>query len=296
MEKLVTSYKLFDQWDSNLLRLSQSILHHVTDAFIAALEPIAANRVVTSSAGSRRDLQSDILAKKMLAIFNRFPKQEPRFLDFGAGRGRLLKELLKEGTAFWSRTKWSLWEPNPDLRRELWKTFTTEGYRNVEILNRVPLHRNRYHIIIAANVIHELSPVELASLLCALWSNLHPSGSVFFVEVYPLLDVERLAVPYERNDLHDLLRAIGWSTEDESLNIRNASVTAYWLRAQKNSTGNASKSKVKTQIELLWRRILARRCGNYTARQVGLGGAQVADLISDWCAIASIQSYFTGHW
>lgn len=296
MEKLAISYKLFDQWDSNLLRLSQSTIQHVTEAFASSLRLTGVNRVLAESGGQRRDLQTDVLAEKLECIANKAAPETFRVLDFGAGRGRLIQEVFKKPSRFWAAAEWCLWEPNCALRQELRGSLAAEEFSGVEVPDRRPRSNGRFHAIIVANVVHECTPPQFAAILDALWTNLAAGGSVFFVELFPLLEVERLAVPYHYNDLHDVLRGSGWNTEHEALNIRNARVSAYWLRAEKREGPRPQRSKVKRAVEDLWRRILQRHCGNYVARQIGHSGTQVTDLVSDWATIASIESYFTRQW
>jgi len=288
--KISTTYKLFDGYDNNLLRLSQAnfltLSESVSDSFVKAFSYGA----VANGKSKNPDLQNDKLCQFINALHDK--KEQLDILDFGAGFGRTFFEVSKVKSTI-NKVRWSFWEPFTDVRAAL-KEKINETENAILIEGEEGILKSHYDLVVISNVLHECNPDDFSIIISKAAEACSPSGYVIIIELYPLLHPEKYAVPYSKDDMKKIMRDSGFTVESTSVNIKNSSVSAYWIKAKKIDVINIDK--VKESVDKQWEIILDRACGDYKGKHSIDSPEDIVQVMGELTTIASIQSYKIGEW
>ena len=298
VEKIVASFELFDKFDNQLLRLSQITVENVTQSVLETFNRVFDSEIVAATNRDNPDVQSDklgeFLVEKIKAV-----KAGLRILDFGSGKGRTFVETNKRVIPVINGQHiWDLWEPNDEVRNELAQSLLCdERYASkINIVNDIKDIRQRYYdIIVLANVLHECNPDDIATILETSVSALKENSEIVIIEMFPLLSPEKYAVPYTSHELNRILRKSGFIAESSTINIRNSSISAYWIKAKYNPKCN-SKMPIKDAVLYVWNDIADRCCGEYKGKCSVSSQEQLINVMNELTTIASIQSYKYNYW
>jgi len=125
-----------------------------------------------------------VSVKKM--IKTKINHQNIVFLDFGAGRGRILKGLLSDNGIF-PKLKYHALEPQKECHSELTKLGVTRLYSDY-----IELPDNTFDFILLSNVLHEIPIISWENSLNKIISSLKDTGSLMIVEPRTLFKGERI--------------------------------------------------------------------------------------------------------
>lgn len=169
-EIISAAYGLFHNQDRQLLSLAQTTLDAVevtfTEQILTAFQP----DVRPAAAGPFSDAQTKQLLEVLKTIAQNAGGQGLQILDYGAGRGRTLRELLKytsvrRGFAM----QWVLWDPDEGRQHELRELVQGLEIPGIKVLagpeEIVPYS---FDVAILANVLHEVTPLAFGSIFRAL--------------------------------------------------------------------------------------------------------------------------------
>lgn len=285
IEKVAQAYRLFDSWDDRLLRLSDLAGIRLAQSLAGEMSSLLALEVKPASPHSRPDLQT-LNIRELADVAER-----STILDFGAGRGRIWREWHKlEATP---KGSWILWEPDTTLRSEM-RMAVSELDTSVTIPDSLDEFQRVCDCIVIANVLHECTPPQIAKILESCSRLASPVGRLIIAELHPLLDAERFAVAYTKEDMVDLLNSAGWDCFPKSLNIRSGAVSAYFCTATLRE--QVDQACVVESIEKLWRRIEKRNCSTYKGRLKFSAADSLTGCLSELTEVAAINSYFNSVW
>ena len=108
------------------------------------------------------------------------------FLDFGAGRGRILKGLLSDNGIF-PKLKYNALEPKKECHSELTELGITKLYSDY-----IELPDNTFDFILLSNVLHEIPVTSWEITLNKVISSLKDNGSLMIVEPRTLFKGEKI--------------------------------------------------------------------------------------------------------
>lgn len=285
-------YRLFDQHDQQLLRLSSRIEAEVDIGLYEELARAFTHNPIPASSAPRPDLQTGQLAKALRDV----PHDElhpVRILDLGAGLGRVAKELSK--IARYTDVEWECWEPNPTTRGTLREELaaTTIRHHVPDDISEVP--DGTVAVTLLSNVLHEITPESIGKLLFSAARKIHPEhGRVIILELYPLLAVEYYAVPYERADLTDILAASGFTFEVQSYSLRGRLTTATCIVAQPRRP--IDSNEVARAVMAQWDRMRRRSLGFWANKGAVRSFDDYKDVLQHMTTIASISAHDAGLW
>ncbi|MCF6436921.1 AAA family ATPase [Pseudoalteromonas sp. MMG022] len=294
-EKVSMTYKLFDGYDNNLLRLSQSNSLALSESVLRSFAKAFNYGAVQHKNSNKPDLQNDKLADFIKRKLSSQSGKRLEVLDLGAGYGRTFFEVSKLPDVK-NNIRWSFWEPFENVREELGKLIEQDS-NNVEIINlEANILTSYYDLVVISNVLHECNPNDFAQIINRAAQAVKGDGQVVIIELYPLLHPEKYAVPYCESDMKVILRKSGFDVESTSLNIKNSSVSAYWIKATKNPQKIVTSEGVKEAVLLQWDYILENTCGDYKGKPEITEPEHVVQVMGELTTIASIQSFFLGQW
>lgn len=292
-EKVSMTYKLFDGYDNNLLRLSQSNRLALSESVMKSFSQVFNYGAVGHKKSTKPDLQNDKLAEFIIDKINRAGDRDLEILDLGAGYGRTFYEVSKIPEVQ-NNIKWSFWEPFEKVRAELSKLIE-QGSHNVEVIElEENILTSYYDLVVISNVLHECNPDDFSKIIHTAAKASKADGHVVIIELYPLLHPEKYAVPYSEHDMKRILRKSGFDVQSTSLNIRNSSVNAYWIKAIKNQA--IEIKDVKDAVLLQWVSIIENVCGDYKGKPEISTPEHVVQVMGELTTIASIESYKQGEW
>lgn len=275
-DKITNTYKLFDSRDTQLLKLSKYYQNEVElKAYQIVSRFRTSNTPVQVTTSSLPDKQSQMLGMTM--------GRKTCILDIGAGYGRIKDELEK---ALDNDAEWYLF--NPDLNQH---KRTEERFANNPMVHAVNTYEavedHSIDAIILANVIHEITPLAFREILRQAENKLTVGGRLYIIDMDPLLYAEHYAVPYNYNEIEELLNGNGWACNHDITPHRF--VTLYIVTAEKiGSTG-------KYNIEKLWKRKKRNALAVYrTAKNDNLSDYQKT--MQAMTTVCSIDSFFEGVW
>jgi hypothetical protein len=292
-EKVSMTYKLFSNYDNNLLRLSQSNNLALSESVMSSLSKVFNYGAIKQKNSNTPDLQNDKLADFIKNKISGVDNKKVEILDLGAGYGRTFYEVSKISEVK-NNIKWSFWEPFEEVRNEL-SNLIDQGTDHVEIIEQeVNILTSYYDLVVISNVLHECNPDDFAKIIHIAAKASKSNGQVIIIELYPLLHPEKYAVPYSEVDMKKILRNSGFDVESTSLNIKNASVNAYWVQATK--TRVVEIENVKKSVIEQWKEINENACGDYKGKKEITTPEHVVQVMGELTTIASIQSYEKKQW
>jgi energy-coupling factor transporter ATP-binding protein EcfA2/2-polyprenyl-3-methyl-5-hydroxy-6-metoxy-1,4-benzoquinol methylase len=296
-EKLINTYKLFDSYDNQLIRLSSSILSDLTEVVVEVFTKLFYYEIIPSKSKKKTDLQVEGLLKYLLDKID--SNKNIDVLEVGAGKGRILLDIAKmKKEPLVRNITWHLYEPVDKVREELIQNLSIlDGRYNVHVLDIINPDK-KYDLIFVANVLHELNPIDFSKLVCALQNSISVTGELIIIDIYPLLLPEKLSVPYKAEELLGLFRLLNWKGKAEKINIKHSTIEAYWISLSKDlNKDEISYEGVLSIIENYWENnILRTRCQDYTGKPRLRGAEEIVDIMCELTSIASITSYFKDEW
>ena len=295
-QKLLSVYKLFNETDSRLIRLSESTIQGFNDLINKIFNNIFFYEIVAGKPGNQADLQTEELSRHIVSKFSQ--KGELRIVDVGAGYGRTLFEIDKiKNVQFSSNIEWLLYEPFSNVRDTLKTNISPlqEHYRInvVDSLNEI----SRVDFAIFSNVVHEITPDAFADYLAKLPSMLDENGEIIIIDLYPLLLPEKFSVPYKAEELLEMLGNCGWNGKRTKINFKFSKFDAFWITARPNKAALTDKSKIQKKIEKYWKDEISKsRCRHYGGRVRLDNIDEIIEIMCELTTIASISSYFHKQW
>lgn len=292
--KVSHTYKLFNGYDNNLLRLSQSSALALTEKVTDSLFKVFSHGAVKSKKSNNPDLQNDKLGSFIQESIAQQQGKKLKVLDLGAGYGRTFFEVNKI-SGISDNVEWSFWEPFDDVRAELSHIIAGHPSDNLRLIeNEAHILPQYYDLVVVSNVLHECTPDDFAQIIQLAATALNSTGYLVVIELYPLLHPEKYAVPYSERDMKHILRQSGFSAESTAINIKNSSVSAYWVKARKNA--ETSIGKTKEAVLAQWKIILKECCADYNGIPKIESPDHVIQVMAQLTTMASIQSYDLEEW
>ena len=291
-EKISNVYKLFDDRDTQLLRMASFFKSEIEVIVYKALETLPiANTPVAFGHSFQPDKQTGMLYDMLHSRFTSCDRLN--ILDVGAGLGRVKDELEKNLTIN-NSIKWYLF--NPD---QIQTASTREHFRGCSnvfsIMDYSEIPTDTYFdIVIVANVIHEITPPMFSQILVESANRLGNDGVLIILEMEPLLHPEQYAVPYNYGELINTLNDIGWKNEHYLLPHRF--VVLYAIAAQKGSHTMIDMPQVTNILNKLWIQKKTNAIRQYGFGHDTLSYQNYMNLLQVLTTIASIDSYFDGDW
>lgn len=296
---ITAAYKLFHNQDRQLLYLAEKLHHSVDIKLTKTLIELFKPDVVIP----RKDPFLDSQTMQLLSVIKGsidVSEGVVEILDYGAGRGRTLLEVLKEpqmkrGFNFC----WSFWEMDLDLRRELATlcAMSSPGQEIRLIDDLACIRPGEFDIAVLSNILHEVTPRRFAEILTAIRRVIKAGGKLIVLELTPLIHPEKYAVPYSRDRMESILNEIGWKVDGGFFPLRSGLVQAYWVCAHSpDSTASFDRERIRKAVELAWDEILRHKCLLYDGKYKVTTADDQIRLIDNLTTIASIMSYKLGNW
>jgi ABC-type multidrug transport system ATPase subunit len=285
-------YRLFDQHDQQLLRLSSRLQVEVDLGLYDELLRAFTHQPVPATGLPRPDLQTSQLAKALHDI----PHDEHhplRILDLGSGLGRVAKELTK--LPHHRSVEWECWEPNTTTRKTLREELqkTSIRHRVLDNIDDVPDHS--VAVALLSNVLHEVTPERIGELFEIAARKLLPDdGRIIILELYPLLAVEYYAVPYRSSDLTDILSLGGFTYDEQTYALRGRLTTASCIIA--TPTRPITASEVTGAVLRQWDTMKRRSLGFWANKKSVRSFDDYKDVLQHMTTIASISAHNEGLW
>lgn len=297
LERIGSAYKLFSQVDEQLLRQAGYLESRAAVALLESINSLFAHGPVAEAARTLPDTQTYQLADRIRAIAKLDRPQQVAVLDLGAGIGRQIAELGK--LSRWqvdATVSWTCYEPSSKSLATLRRRF--EDVSEVTVVGAASeLGDTEFDLCVLANVLHELTPRDAATLLALADQHLpRQRGALVVLELFPLLNPEGYAVPYEAASLQDILTNAGFVASTLEIGVRSES-RAYCLTARRRE-GRVQESAILSAIEAGWEQILRRSLSAYAA--IGDAGpvsiAEHIRTLSHLTTVMSINSWKAGMW
>jgi ABC-type cobalamin/Fe3+-siderophores transport system ATPase subunit len=224
-EKITSAYGLFDRQDDQLLQLAGFMDNVIDHEFVEVLSKFIKPEVAEAKKNIRQDSQAIQLTKAITPSSTSIL----RFLDFGAGNGRMFKEFMKKPL---SEVEWDFWEPNKELQKYLLEVASSYQDTITKVItSEQEIKKNYYDFSVLANILHELTPLDIAKTLATIESSLKENGKIIILELYPLIKPEKYAIPYSRQTLTKILIELGWKCQSDKMQVTTKNIEAYSIRA-----------------------------------------------------------------
>ncbi len=295
--KISATYKLFDMQDHQLLKQCSNIATTVEITFYKTLIDIFTTDVVSVSNRILPDRQTQLLAdiiKK--SIGNNSQEQNVTILDIGTGLGRVASELAKlSNWQIRSNIKWICWEPNEKVRDQL-KMILEEKKIDLELVNTyTELPESKCQISLLDNVLHEVCPDELVSLIYSAWKAIKnvENGKVIILEIYPLLKAEKYAVAYPQQSLVKFLNSSGFVCSSDHFSINDS--LGYCIVA-KPINDIISPESLKDNILKIWSELEVEICSSYACQEGIDSYIGYRRMIQELTTLASMAAWRNGLW
>ncbi len=285
--KLLSTYKLFDNYDNQLLRISSTSISDLNEVLIELFTSLFSYEIITPKKIKKPDLQS----QKLYEIFaKKIKDNELEILEYGAGEGRLLIDLDKI-TKITEKNKfnWHLFEPFDEPREKMKKNL--KSFKNklkIQIHSKRPV--KKFDFIIIPNVLHELTSIQIADILHYSVNSLKKEGSIVIVELYPLIKPEKYAVPLNQNEWKKLGRGLGFKTYSNGIKFKNSMFEAYFVQLSiSEKFNNSNVKKFEKIIRNFWKsEVLIDRIHNYDGH-IRFGDVdELPYSLGNLCTISSI--------
>ena len=298
-ERIEAAYSLFDNYDRALLTLATSLQEQVTTVLLKNIESGLTLDIASTSKSSRPDTQSQEIHNVVSSLF-RNVEHRLEVLDYGAGKGRTVAELLKTSLFQRKRMAWTFYEPNENIAAELQSKYANnlpDCDLNISVCNVVQnLSESSFDVVLAANVLHECSPEQIVALLDTCRIALRPQGRVLIAELYPLLSPERFGIAYTEENMMKILRLCGFSGFTTSLPIRSGLARAYTTIGRPDTSGVQPSDGATRIREEVWEPIKREALDEYSHSLELVSARNAVKLASLLHVVASIDSYDAGHW
>ncbi|MDD5249049.1 MAG: AAA family ATPase [Rhodocyclaceae bacterium] len=296
-ERIAAAYSLFDGYDHQLLNLASALQDQVTIGLLKSIESALTLGVAEAGQTMRPDTQSRELSDAISALSKSMGSPPLKILDYGAGRGRTLKEVIKTSLFRNRDVVWSFFEPNPahisDLERGMGDVAGAAGSIFSTLDQMTP---GSFDIVVVANVLHECSPRQIASALDSCRRMLCPTGKLLIAELYPLLSAERFGISYSSDDMHLILKECRYAAFSIPMPIRSGVATAYTTIATP-LPGETDLDKCARGIrDVVWGAIKTRTLFEYASSLEIANARNTVKLASQLHVIASIEAYDAGLW
>lgn len=299
-ERITHAYKLFDLQDNQLLRQAARITGAADIEIFRILHTIYASDVKSVTSRVFPDKQSMELVERIHSFVAEAPENKVvSILDLGAGFGRIAAEVSK--LSQWqhhAHIHWTCWEPNSANRLQLRETLEQHN-----VVAEVPtsthvIRDGSQEIALIANVLHELTPEEFATVIQLAERKTQPqSGSIIILELHPLLHAEKYAVPYPPSVLQGILNDCGFTTDCETIPVGGGITTAYCLLCRKANVGTESDGKnIRRIVEEAWKRLQRDAVSAYANRRTIGSFTQYRSLVQEMTVIASVAAWKQGYW
>jgi energy-coupling factor transporter ATP-binding protein EcfA2 len=293
IDRLIYTYKLFDNYDTQLLRISSATLASLNELVIDVFKRLYIYEVVDS----KRYKEPDIQAEKLFQLIHSklVEKTSISILEIGAGTGRILKELMKINKESVCKTiHWTLLEPESDILLEEIQNLSID---NCTIISDIDQVNTSFDFSLFINVLHELRPDSISEYIYALQKKMKIDGDIIVVELFPLLYPEKFSIPMGAQEWAKLFRALGMRVQINAINIKNANVEAFWLKIRVGSQ-QLPEDEILQKINVFLKdELMVNRCADYSGRTNF--NDMDGDIIRTMCeltTIASITSYLNGQW
>lgn len=297
-ERIAAIYNLFDSHDLQLLNLASASQEQMTREMLLTIESGLTLEVAGVSASSRADTQSRELHDVIRSILNSRSDQSLKILDFGAGRGRTFLEMQKTRLFHDFNIEWVFYEPNVKVVNELLQQVEQAGDTTKVIVTSSlsSLEHNSFDAILAVNLLHECSPLQISEILQNCRGLLKSGSKLIVAELYPLLSPERFGIAYAPSNMVSILRTCGYLGFTVPIPIRSGLFSAYTCIASPQEF-ESNNSEVANAIRRgVWAEILSQTVTEYTA-SMELGTSRNAiKLASQLHVIASIAAYDAELW
>lgn len=295
-EKLISTYKLFDDYDNQLIRLSSSVLDDLNETVTRVFTNLFYYEIVSSNPKKKSDLQIDGLQKFLCNKLSMLSHMN--ILEIGAGKGRVILDISKlNNNTLSRRISWYLFEPFDEVRIQLEINIKSlKNLYDVNILNKLD-ESKKYDMILFANVLHELTPNVIADYLSKICSLLSQEGELIIIELYPLLQPEKYSIPFKPNELLQLFRNLGWKGTLHQINFKHSNFEAYWLNLTMTDKILLDRKLLLRSIEkFLKNKVIKNRCEDYNGRISLRDPEEIIGIMCELTTIASISSYFCKEW
>ncbi len=143
---------------------------------------------------------------------------------------------------------------------------------------------------------HECNPSDFTTIVSHIHHALKEDGQLLVVELYPLVDPEKLAVAYDNTEMAKIFgKGTGWNIDSsEEIPMKNAKISAYWMLISKNE--NYNSNEFFNNLIQVWKEIQEKHTLRYSQRK-GVGNQfQINALIHEMMALSSMLSYEHGEW
>ena len=296
-QKISATYKLFDLQDHQLLKQCSNISKLVEVEFYKAFLDLFKTEAAPALKKSFPDRQTQLLAQIIKKSLEGHAKEKiVKILDLGAGIGRISKELAK--LSIWqlnSSIHWICWEPNQEFRNNLVNALR-DGKIRADIpccYNELPL--SSCQIALIANVLHEVTPEDFASLIYSAFRAIQNinNGKIVILEIYPLLRAEKYAVAYPYSYLVRLLNNCGFLCTSDTFSINDAQ--GYCVIA-KPSGVQIDKENIKENLLEIWEELEREICSSYACQEEIKSHIEYRGMIQELTTLASITAWKKGIW
>ncbi|HEY2581973.1 MAG TPA: AAA family ATPase [Mucilaginibacter sp.] len=292
--KLISSYKLFDAYDNQLLRIASANVANLNELLTTTFTALFNYEVIAPSKSKKPDLQS----QKLYDIFrNKLLSGPIKVLEYGAGEGRLLvdvNKILRVNEK--ERLSWCLYEPVDIPRRKIETVLESFPYPELVTVTGNP-PQNQFDFIVIANVLHELTPDQISETIAYCESAIKSDGHIIIVELFPLLKPEQFAVPLSSREWKKLSRSLGFKAVAEQIVFKNASTEAYFVQLTKQKGQKANLDELTKIIVKFWNtEVLPDRSGDYSGRITLDDSDEIPRTLGALSTIASIVAYNFCDW
>lgn len=302
IDKMVSSYHLFDSFDKELLNMSSITYSEINKEIISSVKKIFHYDAIDENKKNetKADIQSSNIGKMLLDLSQNNPI---KILDYGAGLGRTYFEIKKENIPTKLDDKhlyhfWEAFEPNRVKLKEKLLNQNIDPIQ-VKVIDKIDdMENNFYDVIYLANVIHECNPNDMAKIIKHCDNLLSDNGVLIIIELDPLISAEKFAVSYSSTELYDIFDKLGWTRFScEKINIMNNSINAYWLSLKKRRL-NKKKSIIEIEEVILqeWEKIKKKYLGEYEGVEDIRTIQNFNNTLNCLTIMASILSYEEGRW
>ncbi|KLD98303.1 AAA family ATPase [Aliarcobacter butzleri] len=302
IDKMVSSYHLFDNFDKELLNMSSITYSEINKEIISSVKNIFHYDAIDENkkVETRADIQSSKLGKILLQLSD---NKAIKILDYGAGVGRTYFEIKKENIPIKLDDKhlYHFWEANELNKEKLKKKLESQNVApiQVKVIDKIDeMENSSYDVIYLANVIHECNPNDMAKIIKHCENLLNDDGVLIIIELDPLITAEKFAVSYSSTELSKIFDQIGWTKySDEKINIMNSSINAYWLSLKKRKLSKRkSITEIKEVILQEWENIKDKYLMGYEGVEDITTVHNFNSTLNCLTIIASILSYKEGRW
>jgi len=258
---------------------------------------IFTTEVLPASKKAIPDRQTQQLAQVIRKMTGTHGKAEGvKILDLGAGLGRIAKELSK--LSIWqlaNSIQWVCWEPNAKLRCDLEMILRNEQISAKIIQSYDELPKSGCHIALLANVLHEVTPEEFASLIMSAFRAISgvDNSKIIILEIYPLLRAEKYAIAYPCSYLTRLLNGIGFYCRSDTFSINDAQ--GYCIEA-KPSCNNLNENIIQYNLLQIWEDLEKEICSSYACQEEINSYVEYRRMILELTTLASIAAWRKGIW